>query len=183
VDFLKIGEEKSESYESWLGRAQEYGKAGLQKMLVKPGSGSAGVEGDLKKFFGHVFGKNPEELLEGWQQFVVHAVDERGDPVSDYMIEVLKKNPDGTWDKFEDMYTDVHAYGPDSSFRCFYVRLPQGMSAGRIPVRVTINASTGTELMAYQGYGSEEKQLSATTEPVELGRCLSHSRRRWLKSC
>jgi hypothetical protein len=35
-------------------------------------------------------------------------------------------------------------------------------------MRVRINASTGTELMAYQGYGTEAKQLSATTEPVEL---------------
>jgi hypothetical protein len=35
-------------------------------------------------------------------------------------------------------------------------------------LRVRINASTGTELMAYQGYGSEERQLSATSEPVEL---------------
>jgi len=33
---------------------------------------------------------------------------------------------------------------------------------------VRINASTGTELMAYQGYGSEVRQLSATSEPVEL---------------
>lgn len=168
VDFIKIGEDKSESYESWLGRAQEYGNVGLQKMLVNPGSGSAGVEGEFKKFFAHVLGPNPEELMEGWQQFVVHAIDERGDPVTDYMIEVLTPNANGAWDKFEDMYTDVHAYGPDSSFRCFYVRLPKDISAGKIPVRVRINASTGTELMAYQGYGSQEKQLSATTEPVEL---------------
>ena len=106
--------------------------------------------------------------MEGWQQFVVHAIDERGDGISDYMIQVLTQRPDGTWDEFEDMCTDVHAYGPDSSFRCFHVRLPRGISARKIPLRVRINASTGTELMAYQGYGSEERQLSATAEPVEL---------------
>ena len=106
--------------------------------------------------------------MEGWQQFVVHAIDERGDGISDYMIEVLTQRPDGAWNEFKDMYTDVHAYGPDPSFRCFHVRLPNGISAGKIPLRVRINASTGTELMAYQGYGSEEKQLSATAEPVEL---------------
>ena len=32
--------------------------------------------------------------MEGWQQFVVHARDERGDGVSDYMIEVLTKEGD-----------------------------------------------------------------------------------------
>ena len=168
VDFLKVGEEKAESYDSWLGRAREYGAQGLKKMLVNPGSGAGGVEGAFKNFFGHMLGENPEEPMEGWQQFVVHAVDERGDPISDYMIEVLTRNPDGTWRKFPDMYTDVHAFGPNSSFRCFHVRLPKGISAGKIPLRVRINASTGTDLMEYQGYGSEEKQLGARAEPVEL---------------
>ena len=34
--------------------------------------------------------------MEGWQQFVVHARDERGDGISDYMIEVLAER-DGEW--------------------------------------------------------------------------------------
>jgi pimeloyl-ACP methyl ester carboxylesterase len=164
ADFLKVGELGGESHDAWLQRAQKYGTDALAKMLINPGTGSAGVEGEIKKFFG----ESPEELTEGWQQFVVHAIDERGDGISDYMIEVLTQRPDHTWDEFKDMYTDVHAYGPDASFRCFHVRLPRGISAGKIPLRVRINASTGTELMAYQGYGSEVRQLSATAEPVEL---------------
>jgi hypothetical protein len=168
IAFLRVGEPDGESHDAWLRRAQQYGADALAKMLINPGSGSAGVEGEVKKFFGHVFGESPEEVMEGWQQFVVHAIDERGDGISDYMIQVLTQRPDGTWDEFEDMCTDVHAYGPDSSFRCFHVRLPRGISARKIPLRVRINASTGTELMAYQGYGSEERQLSATAEPVEL---------------
>jgi hypothetical protein len=168
VDFLKVGEPGSESHDAWLQRAKDYGAGALEKMLINPGSGSAGVEGEVKKYFGHVFGESPEEKMEGWQQFVVHAIDERGDGISDYMIQVLTQQPDGTWAEFKDMSTDVHAYGPDSSFRCFHVRLPRGISAGKIPLRVRINASTGTELMAYQGYGSEVRQLSAMAEPVEL---------------
>jgi hypothetical protein len=168
VDFLKVGEPDSESYDAWLGRAQQYGKDALSRMLVNPGSGAGALEGDIKKFFGHLIGERPDETMEGWQQFVVHAIDERGDCISDYMVQVLTQRPDGTWDEFEDMSTDVHAYGPDPSFRCFHIRLPAGISAGRIPLRVRINASTGTALMAYQGYGSEERQLSATAEPVEL---------------
>src|SRR5438105_4350790 len=120
-------------------------------MLINPGSGAAGVGGDFNTFFGHVLGHSADELMEGWQQFIVHAEDERGDPISDYMIEVLTKE-NGKWAPFKDMYTDVHPYGPDPSFRCFHVRLPRGISAGRVPLRVRINASTGTELMAYQGY-------------------------------
>jgi pimeloyl-ACP methyl ester carboxylesterase len=166
VDFLKVSD--APSYDSWLKDAQAFGAPALAKMLINPGKGSAGVEGEVKNFFGHIIGKNPDELMEGWQQFVVHAVDERGDGISDYMIEVLTLQPNGEWGEFADMYTDVHAYGPDSSFRCFHVRLPKGTTAGKIPLKVRINASTGTELMAYQGYGSEAKQLGATAEPVEI---------------
>lgn len=169
VDFLKVGEPGADSYDVWLKRAQQFGSGGLPKMLINPGSGSAGLGGEIKKFFEHVIGDKPDELMEGWQQFVVHAVDERGDGISDYMIEVLTQQADGTWGQFNEMYTDVHAYGPDSSFRCFHIRLPKGSSAGAIPLRVRINASTGTELMAYQGYGSNvTRKLGATADPVEL---------------
>jgi hypothetical protein len=66
------------------------------------------------------------------------------------------------------MYVDVHAYGPDPSFRCFHIRLPKGILAGQVPLKVRIHASTGTELMAYQGYGDAQQQLTATSQPVEL---------------
>src|SRR5207244_4067561 len=105
--------------------------------------------------------------MKGWQQFVVHARDERGDGVADYLIEVLTQQGE-RWVPFQDMYTDVHAYGPDASYRCFHVRLPQGITAGQFPLRIRIHASTGTELMAYQGYGDTHVQLTATSEPVEL---------------
>lgn len=167
VDFLKVGDPARESYESWLARAKDYGQKGLQKMLVNPGSGGSGLSADLKSLVGHLIGHNPDEPLEGWQQFVVHARDERGDGVSDYMVEVLKKE-NGQWVAFKEISTDVHAYGPDQSFRCFHVRLPKGISNGGTQLMVRINASTGTELMAYQGYGSEQRELSATAEPVEV---------------
>ena len=136
-------------------------------MKINPGAAAAGLGGDVKKFFGHILGHAPEVEMEGWQQFVVHARDERGDGVSDYMIEVLTEK-DGQWVPFQDMYTDVHAYGPDSSFRCFHLRLPAGISSGAVKMKARINASTGTELMAYQGYSSDEHQLGATAEPVEI---------------
>jgi hypothetical protein len=83
------------------------------------------------------------------------------------MIEILRKKGD-SWTRFEEMYVDVHAYGPDPSFRCFHIRLPRGILAGEVPLQVRIHASTGTELMAYQGYGDTEQQLTATSAPVEL---------------
>jgi hypothetical protein len=152
ADFLKVGEAGQETYDDWLARAKEYGKRGLPKMLANPDAG----------FFGRIFGNN-EDSLEGWQQFVVHARDERGDPITDYMIEVVHDDK-----PFKAMSTDVHPYGPDPSFRCFHIHLAKGVSNPALKLRARIHASTGTELMAYQGYNFEEKQLTADSEPIEL---------------
>ena len=149
--FLKVGDAGSETYDAWLGGATTYGKKGLAKMLVNPDTG----------FFGRLFGA--ADGLEGWQQFVVHAKDERGDPVTDYMVEVIK---DG--EIFKPMYTEVHAYGPDASYRCFHIHLPKGITDPGLKLRARIHASTGTELMAYQGYNQEKQQLTASSEPIEL---------------
>ena len=166
-DFLKIGDAGSKNFDDWLVGARQYGEKGKKKMLVNPGAGAAGIVGEAKALLDHFIGHEAGTEMEGWQQFVVHARDERGDGVSDYMIEVLRKNGDA-WTQFEEMYVDVHAYGPDPSFRCFHIRLPKGMLAGEVPLQVRIHASTGTELMAYQGYGDTAQQLTATSEPVEL---------------
>ena len=48
------------------------------------------------------------------------------------------------------------------------MRLPVGLCSGNVKLRARINASTGTELLAFQGYGSEAKQLGPTAEPVEI---------------
>ena len=149
--FLEVGK-GGETYDQWLERAKEYSGKGLSKMLENPDVG----------FFGRVMGRTGESM-EGWQQFVVHAVDERGDPVTDYMVEVIK---DGK--RFDSMYTDVHAYGPDPSYRCFHIHLPKGISDPGLKLRARIHASTGTDLMAYQGYDQVKRQLRADSEPIEL---------------
>lgn len=161
AQFLEVSD--AGGYDGWLAKAKDYGKTALQKMLINPGRG--GITGEIDKLFGH----SAQTPMLGWQQFVVLARDERGDGVSDYMIEVLRKSGD-QWITFADMYTDVHAYGPDQGFRCFHIRLPQGLSEPGIELKLRIHASTGTELMAYQGYGDDktQKQLTANAEPVEL---------------
>jgi hypothetical protein len=122
----------------------------------------------MKKLVERALGHSAETAYEGWQQFVVLACDERGDGINDYMIEVLSQAPDGQWVVFDAMSTDVHAYRADPSYRCFHVRLPAGLSGGKVKLRVRINASTGTELLAYQGYSSEPRELGSTAEPVEI---------------
>ncbi len=166
VDFLKVGN-NDKSFDAWVQKATEFGKKALPKMLLNPGKGSAGLEGAAKAFVEHIF-HVAEEQMEGWQQFVVHARDEHGDAVNDFMVEVLVQAEDGSWKAFPEMYTDVHAYKADPSYRCFHVRLPRGICSGKLPMKARINASTGTELMVYQGYGSQDdpKQLKATADPV-----------------
>ncbi len=166
IGFLKIDSEAA--YDGWLKQTRELAAPAMKKMLVNPGKGAAGIEGEFKSFFGHLFNESEQEM-DGWQQFVVHVRDERGDPVTDYLIDVLRQQ-DGNWTPFEQMYTDVHAYAADPSFRCFHIRLPKGITRGGLPLQIRLTASTGTALMAYQGYSSTagSKTMTATAGPVTI---------------
>ena len=165
--FLDVKDE--DGYLKWLGKAQDSGKEAKKRMLVNPGKDAAGIQGDVKEFFGHLFHEAAQEM-DGWQQFVVHARDERGDPVTDYMIDVLRKDDTGELVPFAEMYTDVHAYKADQSFRCFHIRLPKGLCTQEMPLQIRVTASTGTALMAYQGYGTDDrrKTMTATAGPVTI---------------
>jgi hypothetical protein len=165
LSFLSIADEPA--YKAWLDDAQAHAQPALGKMLVDPGAAAAGLGADFKSVFGHLF-HNADQPMDGWQQFVVRVRDERGDPVTDYMIDVLREE-DGKLVEFHEMYTDVHAYGADASFRCFHIRLPKGITQAGNPLQIRITASTGTRLMAYQGYGSNDTRTTmATSQPVVI---------------
>jgi pimeloyl-ACP methyl ester carboxylesterase len=166
ASFLNVS--SSQEYDAWLTDAQAYGEKGLAPMLVGPGNDASGIVEDALKFVGHLL-RLAGKPLDGWQQFVVRARDERGDPVTDYMIEIHTQ-VNGEWQKFEQMYTDVHAYTTDPSFRCFQVQLPKGICGGQAPLQIHIGASSGTEVMAYQGYGSDESmtEMRADSDPVVI---------------
>ncbi len=89
-----------------------------------------------------------------WQQFVVRAVDERGDPVPDYYVEVLSQE-DGAFQILEDFSLDVHAYAEDPSMRCFHVNLRKLDPGARTSLALALTAPSGTELIAYRGESSE----------------------------
>jgi hypothetical protein len=164
LGFLDVSD--AQGYEKWLADARAASQPALAKMLVNPGKDAAGLPGEVKAYFGHLFGES-DPAMDGWQQFVVHARDERGDPVTDYLVDVLRKDGDN-WVEFAEMYTDVHAYGSDASFRCFHIRLVKGLVEGGTPLQIRITASTGTALMAYHGFGSNDdgKTMTATAGPV-----------------
>ncbi len=105
-----------------------------------------------------------------WQQFVVHAKDSLGSPITDYSIEVLTVAADGTETTLADFEADVHPFAADTSFRCFHVQLdalPAKIAGNRLVVR--IRASTGTDLVGYQGYGANSVAGAAPDfGPVDL---------------
>lgn len=88
-----------------------------------------------------------------WQQFVVHAIDERGDAVRDYFLQLgTVVNGKFRMERAFDM--DVHAFKDDSSYRCFHVNLDKlNLEKGQ-PLALRVIASSGTELVGYQGYNS-----------------------------
>ncbi len=165
TDFLEVADPAG--YDAWLAAARAFGDTALPAMKLNPGACAGGLAGEAKQYFGHLLGES-ETPMEGWQQLVVHARDEHGDGIQDYLIEILAQQTDGNWALFEEMYTAVHAYGPDPSFRCFHLRLPEGVSSGKLKLRARIHASSGTDLVGYQGFGVPPGPVSALPQPIDI---------------
>jgi hypothetical protein len=108
------------------------------------------------------------DALVPWQQFIVRAVDERGDPVPDWNLQLALH--DGT--TLTPFTQDVHVYRGDPSLRSFHVRLDTlqdpALVAGR-PRQLTaqLYASTGTGRVLYRGaladHGPRDAQGRAGT--------------------
>jgi hypothetical protein len=154
ANFLDVG--NIDQYNTWLSEAQTWSTPAREKMLESKG---------------HLFTFWETTELDGWQQFVVHARDAHGDPVTDYMIEVFELAPDGkTWQRAEEISVDVHAYGADPSYRCLHVQLPKGITTAPKPMQIRFQASTGTQVVTYQGYGSDDvkTEMRADSDPVTI---------------
>jgi len=91
------------------------------------------------------------EAVDEWQQFVVRAVDERGDPITDFNLQLF--TTDGQ--RLVPFDTDVHVYGADRSLRCFHVNLTRLKQRAARTLRVRVVASSGTRYVTYRGHGGE----------------------------
>jgi len=101
--------------------------------------------------------------MEEWQQFVVRCVDERGDPVPDWFLQLM--TVDG--DRLEPFDADVHAYGADPSLRCFHVNLSKLPEARRRTLQLRLIASSGSALVGYHGVGSEKFPVGDATPDAQ----------------
>jgi hypothetical protein len=99
------------------------------------------------------------QAQDQWQQFVVHAVDERDDGIPDYNIQFV----DGDGNAIDAFDTDVHTYSSDPSYRCFHVNLSQTPALDQLSVRII--ASSGTPHVLYFG-STQAFEATVAEEPA-----------------
>lgn len=95
-----------------------------------------------------------------FQQFIVHAVDERGDRITDYNVQLYRVDGSAVGARLTQFTDEVDVYDGDCSYRCFHVDitdlLPRdGQPAPGLSIRIIANS--GTEYAAYLGYGFEKQ--------------------------
>jgi hypothetical protein len=134
VDFLNVSSD--DEFKAWAERATVWNAPALENMK-----------------------QDKEGRHDGWQQFLIHVVDEYGEPVPDYVVDLFRRDPTGLQGQdmqaaeVEEFDLDVHPYQADQSYRCFHVRIPPNASRdGFGELWMRLSASSGTELIAYQGY-------------------------------
>jgi hypothetical protein len=103
-----------------------------------------------------------------WQQFIVRAVDERGDPITDYNVQLHS----GRRGPLEDPLlfdTDVHTYSGDPSLRCFHVDLRQLDDDRLKSLWVRLTVSSGTQLVGYEGFSDDPGTPEEAAEAAKAG--------------
>lgn len=111
---------------------------------------------------GHQKGPKGEE----WQQFIIRARDERGDPVRDWYLELCSVGDSGEFRRLEDFDLDVHPFTDDPSYRCFHVDVAKLRGEGhRFALRLA--AISGSDYVAYHGIGSQNFDVEGAPKPTE----------------
>lgn len=118
--------------------------------------------------WGELWGRKSADALKAakaprWQQFVTRAVDERGDGIHDYFLQLEGEENGKPVPLGFDL--NVHAFREDPSYRCFHVDLDR-LDVERLPKLVLrVIAESGSELVGYHGYSSP----SVASAPRERG--------------
>ena len=109
-------------FENWLNEANAPGKAAA--VAVDPDKGA-------------------------WQQVIVRCVDQRGDPIRDFHMQLFEDA--APVPEFDD--ERVAVYSGDASYRCFHVDV--GKLLRRNSLTLKIMALSGSAWIDYQGFGWE----------------------------
>jgi hypothetical protein len=105
---------------------------------------------------------------EIYQQFIVRATDERGDPVRDYHVEVFTREGDDDREgRIIEAFGDApHPYTADRSLCCFHVNLAKVANENLENLWLRVFVSSGSALVAYQGHGTLP---GAADKVIEVG--------------
>lgn len=99
-------------------------------------------------------GRIAKTTIGRWQQFIVRAFDERGDPITDYHIQLFTDREDpGT--RIEEFDKNVEVYSKDSSLRSFLVNLDNFTQTKTLWLSVL--ASSGSQYVEYESFQMEPK--------------------------
>jgi hypothetical protein len=136
-DFFGI--KNKDEYDTWEARALAFGAPSQAKMDTS------------------------DELTNGagWQQLWIHMLDDHGDGVTDYNIQLyhgseLTESDDPAK---ESVKLIADTYSSDSSYRCFYIHLTQEMlalMANNKKMWMELIASSGSALIEYEAYTDNE---------------------------
>jgi hypothetical protein len=97
-----------------------------------------------------------------WQQFVVRAIDERGDGISDFFVGL--GSIEGRRFKPLNFDLDVHPYREDGSYRSFHVNLDKLGAIRTRKLALRVIARSGTDLVGYHGFASSKTMAGARDE-------------------
>jgi len=148
----------AESYGVWETAAKTFGAGALEKMNEESSEGAFGGA--------------------GWQQLVVRTVDDHGDGVTDYNVQLfigedLEQSDDPD---FRPIPLIADTYSGDGSYRCFYIRLSKDMLALNTPegekkkMWIELIASSGSKLIEYEAYTGQAGDPQPLTIDHEGGK-------------
>lgn len=86
-----------------------------------------------------------------YQQFIVRLIDERGDPVPDYNLQLLQDDEQ----RVKSFDKSVHRYAADPSLRAFHVDHDEIEPGKHQGFKVRLRASSGSALVGYAGVGTD----------------------------
>lgn len=110
--------------------------------------------------------RTARESTDRYQQFVIRAVDERGDGIADYNVQVLTKDDAGRLAEVPEFDLDVHVYRADPSLRCFHVNLDELRPERLESLHLQIIATARSRFVGYLGFDS--KPLSTSRQIPSL---------------
>jgi len=130
-----LGIKDAAGYQDWEKRAQAFGSPSQDVMNTADNTPNGG----------------------GWQQFAIRMVDDHGDGVTDYNLQIFYGDALAQSDdpEFPSVPLIADTYTTDSSYRCFYIHLTKEMlnlkDSGK-KMWVELIASSGSKLIEYEAY-------------------------------